>query len=109
MSKRTFTDWPGPRWLLPGKSVAQQLHEHQRLADGAHALALGDGVAQALVGGGGGGGMGGCWRLPGDRARFVFGRPVRPSPLLGSLLALPPQSPTQGLMTKGTQGLRVLP
>lgn len=33
-----------------------------------------------------------CWRLPGDRARFGFGRPVKPSPLLGSLLAVPPQS-----------------
>jgi len=28
-----------------------------------------------------------CWRLPGDRARFGFGRPVRKEPLLGSLLA----------------------
>ena len=35
----------------------------------------------------GGGGMEGCWRLPADRARFGFGRPVRKEPLLGSLLA----------------------
>jgi hypothetical protein len=27
-----------------------------------------------------------CWRLPGDRARFGLGRPVRQAPLLGSLL-----------------------
>jgi hypothetical protein len=50
-----------------------------------------------------------CWRLPGDRARFGFGRPVRPSPLLGSLRAMPPSSRTQTLMTKGTQGHMVLP
>jgi hypothetical protein len=36
---------------LPGKSVAEQFHEHQGLVDGAHAHALGDGLAQALVGG----------------------------------------------------------
>ena len=42
-----------PGWLLPGKSVAQQFHEHQRLIDGAHAHLLGDGVPEALVGGGG--------------------------------------------------------
>ncbi len=40
----------GLGWLLPGKSVAQVLHEHQRLVDGAHAPALGDERAQALVG-----------------------------------------------------------
>ena len=49
----------GLGWLLPGKSAAQALHEHQGLADVAHAHALGDGVAQALVGGGGGWGHGG--------------------------------------------------
>jgi hypothetical protein len=32
---------------------AQQFHEHQRLVDVAHAHALGDGVPEALVGGGG--------------------------------------------------------
>lgn len=31
--------------------------------------------------------MGRCWRLPGGRARFGFGRPVRRATLLGSLLA----------------------
>ncbi len=50
---------PGPGWLLPGKSVAQQFHEHQRLIDGAHAHPLGDGLPEALVGGGGGRGHGG--------------------------------------------------
>jgi hypothetical protein len=38
---------------LPGKSVAEQFNEHQRLVDVAHAHALGDGLAEALVGGGG--------------------------------------------------------
>ena len=37
---------------MPGQSVAQELHEHQGLINVAHAHALGDGVAQALVGGG---------------------------------------------------------
>jgi hypothetical protein len=36
----------GLGWLLPGRSVAEQLNEHQRLVDGAHAHALGDGVPQ---------------------------------------------------------------
>ena len=52
---------PGPGWLLPGKSVAEQFQplrgslrlHHQGLMDVAHAHALGDGVAEALVGGGG--------------------------------------------------------
>ena len=44
----------GPGCLLPCNTVAEQFHEHQGLADGAHAHALGDGVPQALVGGGGG-------------------------------------------------------
>ena len=39
---------------MPGKSVAQELHEHQRLLRVAHEHALGDVVPQALVGGGGG-------------------------------------------------------
>ncbi len=42
---------PGPGWLLPGKSVAEQFHEHQGLVDVAHAHPLGDGVPEALVGG----------------------------------------------------------
>jgi len=42
---------PGPGWLLPGKSAAQQFHEHQWLIDGAHAHALGDELAQAKEGG----------------------------------------------------------
>ncbi len=39
--------------------MAQELHEHQGLVDVAHARALGDGLAQALVGVGGGWGHGG--------------------------------------------------
>ncbi len=35
----------GPGWLLPGKSMSQELHEHQGLVNVAHAHALGDGVA----------------------------------------------------------------
>jgi len=50
---------PGLGWLLPGKSVAQQFHEHQGLIDVAHAHPLGDGVPEALVGGGGVRGHGG--------------------------------------------------
>jgi hypothetical protein len=42
---------PGPGWLLPGKSLAEQFHEHQGLVDVAHAHPLGDGVPEALVGG----------------------------------------------------------
>jgi hypothetical protein len=48
---------------LPGKSMTQVLHEHQRLVNVAHAHAFGDGVAQALVGGGGGWGHGGILAL----------------------------------------------
>ncbi len=48
---------------MPGKSVAQELHEHQGLVDVAHAHALVDVLAQALVGGGEGWGHGGI--LPG--------------------------------------------
>ena len=44
----------GLGWLLPGQSMAQELHELQGLVDVAHAHAFRDGVAQALVGGGGG-------------------------------------------------------
>ena len=54
---------PGPGWLLLGKSAAEQFHQHQGLVDVAHAHALGDGVPQALVGGGWGGGMGASWRV----------------------------------------------
>jgi len=57
-----------PGWLLPGKSVAQELHEHQGLVNVAHAHALGDGVAQALVGGGGGWEHGGILALWGASA-----------------------------------------
>ena len=39
-------------WLLPGKSVSQELHEHQGLVNVAHAHAPRDVVPQALVGGG---------------------------------------------------------
>jgi hypothetical protein len=35
---------------LPGKSAAEQFHEHQRLVDGAHAHAFGDERAQAKHG-----------------------------------------------------------
>jgi len=44
---------------LPGKSMAQELHEHQGLINVAHAHALIDVLAQAFVGGGGGWGHGG--------------------------------------------------
>jgi hypothetical protein len=46
--------------------MSQELHEHQGLVDVAHAHALGDGVAQALLGGGGGWGHG--WAFSGDSA-----------------------------------------
>jgi hypothetical protein len=48
-------------------AAAEELHELQGLVDVAHAHAFGDGVAQALVGGGGGWGhgilalRGQCW------------------------------------------------
>ncbi|WP_216910922.1 hypothetical protein [Synechococcus sp. CCY 0621] len=46
--------------LRRGRAAAgEQLHEHQRLEDGAHAHPLGDVRAEALVGGGGGRGHGG--------------------------------------------------
>ena len=35
------TSCAGPGWLLPGKSVAQELHEHQRLEPMADAHAFG--------------------------------------------------------------------
>ena len=35
----------GRGWLLPGKSMSQELHEHQGLVNVAHPHALGDGVA----------------------------------------------------------------
>ena len=54
---------PGPGSLLPGNTVAEQFHEHERLVDGAHAHLLGDELAQALVGGGGGGGNVESWRV----------------------------------------------
>jgi hypothetical protein len=45
--------------------MSQELHEHQGLVDVAHAHALVDGVAQALLGGGGGWGHGGILALGG--------------------------------------------
>ena len=48
----------GLGWLLPGKSMAQELDEHQGLVDVADAHAPRDGVAQALQSGGGGWGQG---------------------------------------------------
>ncbi len=51
---------PAGHVLRQGRAAAAlALHEHQGLIDAAHAHALGDGVAQALVGGGGGWGHGG--------------------------------------------------
>jgi hypothetical protein len=50
----------GPGWLLPGKSAAEQFHQHQGLIDVAHPHPLGDERAQAFVGGGG---MGESWRV----------------------------------------------
>jgi hypothetical protein len=38
---------------LPGKSVAEQFHQHQWLIDVAHAHPLGDVLPEALEGGGG--------------------------------------------------------
>jgi hypothetical protein len=53
-------------------AATQELHEHQRLVNVAHAHALGDLVAQALVGGRGGWGHGGILALWGP----VLGRGV---------------------------------
>lgn len=47
--------------LLPGRSVAEQLHEHQGIVGVAHVHAPRNGVAQVLVGGGGVWGMGRSW------------------------------------------------
>ncbi len=47
-------DPPGNVLRGGGAAASQELHEHQGLVDVAHAHALGDGLAQALVGGGGG-------------------------------------------------------
>jgi hypothetical protein len=49
---------PGPGWLLLGKSVAEQFHQHQGLINGAHAQALGDVLPQAKEGSRGAGGHG---------------------------------------------------
>ena len=46
--------------------MSQELHEHQGLVNVAHVHALGDVLAQALVGGGGGWGHGGSWRCGGQ-------------------------------------------
>ena len=56
---------------MPGNSSAEQLHEHQRLIDVANAHALGDEVAQALVGAGGGWGHACILALPGLRSQVV--------------------------------------
>jgi hypothetical protein len=56
---------PGLGWLLPGKSVAEQFHQHQGLMDVAHAHPLGDGVPEALVGRG----MGASWRCQASAGR----------------------------------------
>jgi hypothetical protein len=47
-------DPPGNVRRRGGAAASQELHEHQGLVDVAHAHALGDVLAQALVGGGGG-------------------------------------------------------
>ena len=54
-------------------AAAQQLHEHQRLVDGAHAHAFGDGLAQALVGGGGGWGHVGMLASVGRPGQVWYG------------------------------------
>ena len=48
----------GPRPAQGRAAATQLLHLHQKLIDVAHAHALGDVLAQALVGGGGGRGHG---------------------------------------------------
>ena len=68
-----FAQDPPGNVLRGGRAAAaQELHEHQGLVDVAHAHALGDVVAQALVGGGGGWGHGGILALWGP----VLGRGV---------------------------------
>ena len=63
-----FPQDPAGYVLRGGRAAAaQQLHEHQGLVDVAHAHALGDGVAQALVGGGG------SWRHGGLRGGGTCG------------------------------------
>jgi hypothetical protein len=52
-------DPPGHVLRRGRAAAAQEFHEHQGLIDVAHAHAFGDGVPQALVGGGGGRGHGG--------------------------------------------------
>jgi len=113
---------PGPGWLLPGKSVAEQLQEHQRLVDVAHAHAFGDVVPRALVGGGGAGAWGDAGDSRATRPGLVLGGPTGHRPCWESFwrgraaaaanpaagVAVPPQPPAPRLMTKGTQGLKVL-
>jgi hypothetical protein len=70
------------RW--GGAAAAEQFQEHEGLVDGAHAHALGDERAQAKEGSRGAGGHGGLAR------QAISTKPLAP------------------LMTKGTQGLRVL-
>ena len=52
-----------------GAAASQELHEHPGLLRVAHAHALGDGLPQALVGGGGGWGHG--WAFSGDCAARI--------------------------------------
>jgi len=81
--------------LRRGRAASpQQLHEHERLVDGAHAHPLGDERAQAEEGSRGAGGHRVMVAAAGRPGQVCFGRPVR-LPLLGSRLAVPPQSLSQ--------------
>ena len=73
----------GLRW--GGAAAAEQFQQHQRLVDGAHAHPLGDERAQAKEGSRGAGGHGGM------ATQAISTKPLAP------------------LMTKGIQGLIVLP
>jgi len=73
--------------------------QHQRLVDVAHAHALGDGVPEALVGGGGVWGMGRWWR--GETVVALEGRGIQASQAAMSARdrlrpAPPPGVPTSG-------------
>jgi hypothetical protein len=77
--------------VLRGGLVAppQQLHEHQRLVDGAHAHAFGDERAQAEEGSRGAGGHG-----------VMVAAAANPAPGVG----VPPQSPTPALVRRVDKG-----
>ena len=85
-----------PGYVLRGgwAAAAQALHEHQGLADVAHAHAFGDVVAQALVGGGGGRGYEGILALWGP----VLGRDVTGGGTGGgeATTAMPAPKPAHG-------------